>query len=337
VLGYPATDEKKRSRGALYGTGKTKADIALSLDPANPFAKFILGELLTDEGVKEHKYTRPEKFQKAESFLAEAKAAAPYGEAQYEALYARSLAGQGRYKDATALLSSVRSTRKLYYLVEWVQGEALYNQSLLGKDRSLLELALQHLTKARDLRSCGARADAIRDLSTVVAIELSKHPPAAPFVNAGPDASDALIEKRTAAPGKVKLESEIAIPNPDSPTLAPSSRTPEQEPLKPEQGAMQLAPTLAKPSLIPIKLDGEPTRTESALQNLGAVATKPDSSRPSSDAVVSRPARALQASAKIEPKPVCRMWDKLRPDQLSPWVEDNPAKAALLPAFDASH
>jgi hypothetical protein len=298
VLGYPAEGGERSNRIALYGTADVRVEKALKVDERNPFANFVKGELRTDEGVKAHKYTNPEKFRDAERYLRKAlDAAGDSGEAQYEAMYARALAGQGRYDEAIAKLLAIKKAKDANaFLVEWVWGEVLYNYAGQNQNGTLLDNALEHLNHARDLRSCGARADQIQDLIQIVETERKieterkNRPPAdlhtspgvadipmekrdkqsgaQQFGGVAPGiAPDGLIERRSGGPGAPGLESELpnATPaKPDTEAVAPATGM-----AKPQPGAMNLESKVLKPQLVTMKMD--PLATSS-----NAVAVKPE-------------------------------------------------------------
>jgi hypothetical protein len=331
VLGYPRP-------GVQYDKAEMKLKHVLNqMDGREktsypPFAGFVMGELLTDEAVERHQYKAGdvEKFKKAQSYLATVTRAASWGEAQYEALYARGLGGEGKYDAALQQVARFKNPRNQYYfLVEWVRGEILYNQSLQTRDKTLLTTALQHLNSSRNLRSCGARADAVRDLIRIVETELEKKPA---DLQAGPsDRPDGLIEMRTKGDGKVKLESEMANPAQEgTKTEDPAGVRPTPDAAKPEQGAMLAAPEAVKPQLVAVKIETpEPVVAKPDLMdsksNLGAA--KPDAATGPNSAPASR----------LEPMPLCPGWEKLTGEKLSPWPAPDAAAAAFIPSFDAAH
>jgi hypothetical protein len=174
VLGHPrdSDDKNPHANEGRYMMAEMKARFALAQDSRKPFANFVMGELLTDEGVERHKYAQnqKEKFAEAASYLAKARAATTVPELQYEAMYARALGGEGKFADALDVLSQLEAKRnkKNFYLVDWVHGELLYNQSIQTKDNSLLNETIEYLRSARQARFCGPRSDTINHLIGVI-------------------------------------------------------------------------------------------------------------------------------------------------------------------------
>jgi hypothetical protein len=111
AVGYPRLNSDRSTTLARFIEATSKAKAGLPLDERNAFANFVMGELLTDEGMEGHRYQPSEKakFAEAEAYLEKAVKAAKWGEAQYEAMYARALAGQGRYDTALAQLAKFKS------------------------------------------------------------------------------------------------------------------------------------------------------------------------------------------------------------------------------------
>jgi hypothetical protein len=130
TLGHPRKNEDPHDRAARYLIAETKAKAGLSQDGRPHFANFVMGELLTDEGVEDHRYTGRDSFKKAQAFLETARDSVPHPQPMYEALYARALAGQALYPEAKKRLSALDKGQDTDRLVDWVSGETLYNESL---------------------------------------------------------------------------------------------------------------------------------------------------------------------------------------------------------------
>jgi hypothetical protein len=182
ALGHPRLrkDERPNEMAARYLTAEIKARTALALDEHSPFANFVMGELLTDEGVEAHHYKERAKFSEASPYLEKARAAASFPEPIYEAFFARAKAGQGDFEAAKQVVEAMElPPRRPSYLIQWVHGEILYNSrtdDALERERLLTE-ALNRLRQARSLHACGQRSNVISDLITRVENELQNlHP-----------------------------------------------------------------------------------------------------------------------------------------------------------------
>jgi hypothetical protein len=200
VLGYPrlTKPEPASAWAGRHALAETKARFALELSD-HPFAHFALGELLTDQGVENHRYKKDcKKFDDAEKHLKISKDTAPWREILYEGMYARALAGQGKFPQAQKVLEGLSDRKSM--LLQWVYGEMLYNESFSVKqnlpnscdqalqagqngnglstqndsipDRALLQDALAHLNLALSYRSCGPRADVVKNLKKLIEVKL---------------------------------------------------------------------------------------------------------------------------------------------------------------------
>src|SRR5205085_7682415 len=125
-------------------------------------------------GMEVHKYMNSNKFVEAEKYLTKSRAAAVFPELKYEAMYARARAGQGEFTDALGILSKLESRKHQteFYLVDWVHGEVLYNQSLKTQDKTSMNQALEYLARARQVHFCGPRSDAIMSLMETIEHDL---------------------------------------------------------------------------------------------------------------------------------------------------------------------
>jgi tetratricopeptide (TPR) repeat protein len=170
ALGHPRLSKKEEQNETA--TRHMKAEMmarhALALDDHSPFANFVMGELMTDEAALALKSKERKKFAEAAiHYLQKSRDLATVPLTLYEAFFARAKAAQGDFEGAEQVLTAIRQqTSQPSYLVEWVQGEMLYNraqQSSADKE-SLLNEALSRLQQARSLHACGARSDIITDL-----------------------------------------------------------------------------------------------------------------------------------------------------------------------------
>jgi tetratricopeptide (TPR) repeat protein len=175
-LGHPriGRHEEPSDTAARYLHAEMKARAALAQNEHSPFANFVMGELLTDEAVLEHRYRNSKRFSEALPYLQRAREAATYPETLYEALAARAEAGRGDFDKATQILSQIANPKRPSYLVEWIYGEMLYNRSFKtpAEKGRLLPEALTHLRLARSVHACGTRSDVISDLIVRIENEL---------------------------------------------------------------------------------------------------------------------------------------------------------------------
>jgi hypothetical protein len=173
--GHPRNNENASARGSRLLDAELKARFALTQDSTSAFANVVMGELLTDEGVEQHKYLTVEKFHekflKAKEFLDAPRRGTVRPESLYEAIFARALAGAGEFAQAEKILADFVDRTPPVYLAEWARGEMLYNQRRY-------EEALVHLKRAEGVRTCGPRSNVVRDLITKVETELASPQPA---------------------------------------------------------------------------------------------------------------------------------------------------------------
>jgi len=184
ALGHPRLGKKKEQNeiAARHMKAEMATRAALALDEHSPFANFVMGELLTDEAVAEHRYNDKErkKFAEALDYLQKSRNAATFPETTYEAFFARAKAGQGDFDSAAQVLHAMQQPpRKPSYVIEWVYGEMLYNRAAqpAAEKEALLTEAVSHLRLARSLHACGARADVIRNLIVRIEKELENQYP----------------------------------------------------------------------------------------------------------------------------------------------------------------
>jgi tetratricopeptide (TPR) repeat protein len=166
TLGYPRTAEVTNAeRESRFLQAELRGKYALNQDSTSPFANLVMGELLTDHGVVQHKYKQVDKFLKAQEFLAVSRKSTVRPESLYDAMFARALAGAGDFAAAEEVLSRLEHRGQPIYLVEWVRGEMLYNQGRLAE-------ALGRLKRAKNVRSCGPRSNLVQDLINTINREL---------------------------------------------------------------------------------------------------------------------------------------------------------------------
>jgi tetratricopeptide (TPR) repeat protein len=182
ALGYPRLykSENLSERASRYMEAEIMANNALGLDEHSPFANFVMAELLTDEGVVEHRYADRGRFTEARLYITRARAAAAVPQAMYEAIAARAFAANGDIDAAISILSAFPGKNRSYW-IEWVYGELLYNKYLSGTQSGLVRLdsqkavlddALNHVRTAHSLHACGVRSDVITDLELKIEKEV---------------------------------------------------------------------------------------------------------------------------------------------------------------------
>jgi hypothetical protein len=322
VLGYPRSDLSQSVKMVRYAMAERTVKQALDLPSHRPFANFVMGELLTDKAVEAHRYKseKAEIFQKAQAALEYPVSAAKWGEAQYDAMYARALAGQGKYNQAIKLLSKYQNPKSSnFFLVKWIRGEVFYNYSLEKQDRSLLEAASKQLQDARNLRACGPRSEIIRDLLRVVETELEKNnTPKEPGLEISQDGAEPLIEKRTGYPAATPHPEPLAKPDP--------KQEPGADTAKPERGAKRLGPEIPQLQLAAIQ-PGEP-----AAKLVPPVITE-GASPPKSDGALSPTAIAPNPA----PVPPCNGWPLLPEEEPLPGPPVEGKTEAFLSAFHSAH
>ena len=164
-----------------------KAKYGLVLDSTSSVANLTMGEVLTDQAAElrnrllqtrksdldeiPDEPTARDKFTKARKSLEEARAHGADSTSLSDALYARALTGAGEFALAEKVLDEADEDDS--HVVEWVWGEMLYNQKRYSE-------AHAHLTKAQNLRSCGPRSNAVRNLLARIEAQSGKEHSATP-------------------------------------------------------------------------------------------------------------------------------------------------------------
>jgi tetratricopeptide (TPR) repeat protein len=172
ILAHPRAPGQRRDalESSRLLDAELKAHYALTRDSTSAFANFVMGELLTDKGVEQHKYNDLDSFIRAKDFLETSRGNAVHPELLDDPIYARALAGAGDFFPAEEILKGILTKGSPNPLAEWVYGEMLYNQA---RD----EEALAHLKAAESVRTCGPRSNIVRNLITIVEAKLANQRP----------------------------------------------------------------------------------------------------------------------------------------------------------------
>ena len=212
---YVSESERKARQSRLLDA-ELKAKYALVRDSSSASANLAMAEVLTDQGAelrneslqasRENPDEHPDdaavgdKFKKARDILEKARSDATTPD--YDAIYARALAGAGAFPEAEKILNEADADEDApRHIIEWVRGEMLYNQKRYAD-------ALAHLKRAENVRTCGPRSNLVRNLIANIEAELSKQPPAASGQSA------ASPRKRTPAASSASERQAESLPQP---------------------------------------------------------------------------------------------------------------------------